>query len=151
MNGDPHFEVFSRIVGGPIGRFFILRHNAFVNLLIPAGVKRAPLAPEVMDAYRAPFPTPVSRVPTAIFPREILRSRDYLAEVEAGLERLRDRPALILWGTKDIAFRLRERTRLERCFPRHRTVVLEGAGHYIQEDAPTEIVAAVRAWAAEVA
>jgi len=55
-----------------------------VNLLIPAGVKRTPLAPDVMAAYRAPFPTPASRVPTAVFPREILRSRDYLAEVEAG-------------------------------------------------------------------
>jgi len=27
VNGDLHFEVFSRIMGGPVGRFFILRHN----------------------------------------------------------------------------------------------------------------------------
>ena len=33
-----------------------------------------------------------------------------------------------------------------RDFPHHRTVVLEGAGHYIQEDAPQEIVAAIREW-----
>jgi haloalkane dehalogenase len=32
-------------------------------------------------------------------------------------------------------------------FPRHHTVMLEGAGHYIQEDAPDEIVAAIRGWA----
>lgn len=146
VNGDPHFEIFSRIMGGPIGRFFILRYNAFVNVLIPAGVKRTTLSPDVMAAYRAPFPTPASRRPTAIFPREILASRDYLAEVEAGLERLRDRPTLILWGTNDIAFRPKERSCLERHFPNHRTVILEGAGHYIQEDAPDEIVAAIRAW-----
>ena len=146
VNGDFHFEFFSRLMGGPIGRFFILRYNAFVNLLIPAGVKRRTLSAEVMNAYRAPFPTPESRLPTAIFPREILASRDYLAEVEIGLARLRDRPALILWGTKDIAFRPTERTRLERAFPLHQTVILEGAGHYIQEDAPDDIVRAIGEW-----
>jgi haloalkane dehalogenase len=149
VNGDLHFEYFSRLMGGPVGRFFILRYNAFVNLLIPAGVKRKKLSPEVMAAYRAPFPTPDSRWPTAILPREILASRDYLAEVEAGLAALRDRPLLVLWGTKDIAFRARERERLERCFPEHRTVILQGAGHFVQEDAPEEIVAAVGKWAAE--
>ena len=150
VNGDLHFEYFSRLMGGPVGRFFILRYNAFVNLLIPAGVKRRRLPREVMDAYRAPFPTPGSRLPTAIFPREILASRAYLAEVEAGLAALRDRPALILWGTKDIAFRPKERVRLERTFASHRTVILEGAGHYIQEDAPDEIVDAIHAWSRDL-
>ncbi len=146
VNGDLHFEYFSRLMGGPIGRLMIRRYNAFVNLLIPAGVKRKKLSPDVMAAYRAPFPTPESRMPTAIFPREILASRQYLAQVEAGLAGLRDRSTLIMWGTRDIAFRAKERERLERSFPNHRTVILEGAGHYIQEDAPEEIVAAIREW-----
>jgi pimeloyl-ACP methyl ester carboxylesterase len=34
----------------------------------------------------------------------------------------------------------------EALFPDHRTVMLQGAGHYIQEDAPEEIVAAIREW-----
>jgi haloalkane dehalogenase len=150
VSGDLHFEYFSRLMGGPIGRFLIRRYNVFVNVLIPAGVKRRKLSQDVTAAYRAPFPTPESRLPTAIFPREILASRAYLAEVEGGLDRLRDRPVLITWGTRDIAFRARERERFERVFPRHRTVILEGAGHYIQEDAPEEIVAAIRAWSVDV-
>ena len=44
------------------------------------------------------------------------------------------------------AFRARERERFERLFPRHRTVVLERAGHYIQEDAPEDFIAAIEAW-----
>lgn len=47
---------------------------------------------------------------------------------------------------KDIAFREPERKRWEQMFPDHRTVMLEGAGHYIQEDAADEIVAAIRQW-----
>ena len=99
-----------------------------------------------MNAYRGPFPTPASRWPTAVFPREILASRPFLADVEARVPRLRDRPALIVWPTGDVAFRDRERRRWEQLFPDHRTISLDGAGHYIQEDAADEIVAAVRSW-----
>jgi haloalkane dehalogenase len=81
-----------------------------------------------------------------VFPREILASRPFLAEIARGLSALRDRPALIVWPTKDIAFRERERRRWEALFPNHRTVVLEGAGHYIQEDASEEIITAIRDW-----
>ena len=79
-----------------------------------------------------------------VFPREILGSRPFLAEIERGLPQLRSRPALLVWPTKDMAFKEPERKRWEQIFPNHRTVILDGAGHYIQEDAPEEIVAAIR-------
>jgi haloalkane dehalogenase len=143
---DMGTQVFSRFLGGPVGRRLILQRNLFVERVLPAGVRRKKLAPEVMEAYRGPFPTPESRVPAWVFPREILGSRPFLAEVEAGLEAVRDRPALIVWPTKDVAFKGAERERWEQVFADHRTVTLEGAGHYIQEDAADEIVAAIRDW-----
>ncbi len=146
VNGDVHFELFSRLMGGPIGRFAIRRYNAFVNVLIPAGIKRAPVTQSVMHAYRQALPTPDRRMPSWIFPREILGSRDFLAQCEAGLASLREKPALIVWGDADFAFRPKERARFETSFPNSRTVMLTGAGHYIWEDAPDEIAAAVNAW-----
>jgi haloalkane dehalogenase len=143
---DPGTQLFSRLLGGPIGRRLILSRNLFVERILPAGVRRGTLPDAVMDAYRGPFPTPASRRPTAVFPHEILASRPFLAEVEQGLPRLRDRPALIVWPTKDVAFGDRERRRWEQVLPQHRTVMLEGAGHYIQEDAAEEIVTAIRDW-----
>jgi haloalkane dehalogenase len=146
VNGDPHFERFSALVGGPVGGLAIGWFNAFVNWLIPAGVRRRRLPREVMEAYRGPFRLRARRRPTHVFPREIVKSRDFLAGVEAGLARLAHLPALIVWGDRDIAFRAAERERFEASFPEHRTVILEGAGHYIQEDAPEEIVRAIGAW-----
>lgn len=139
-NGDRHFVWFSKLLGGPLGGFAIRNFNAFVNLFIPAGVKRRKLPMEVMAAYRGPFAKWASREPTHIFAREILRSHNYLAAVERGMERLKDLPVLLLWGDRDPAFRQIERARFERAFPKHRTVVLSGAGHFIQEDATDEIV-----------
>jgi haloalkane dehalogenase len=92
-----------------------------------------------MRAYRGPFPTRASRLPTAIFPREILHSREYLAEVESNLAMLRKKPTLILWGDRDSAFRDTERGRFEVLFPDHRTRILESARHHVQEEAPDRI------------
>jgi len=144
---DPGTQVFSRTLGGPLGRYLIGQRNFFIERIIPSGVRRKKLPAEVMDVYRGPFPTPESRRPMYVFPREILKSRPFLANIEAGLAKLTDRRVLLVWPTKDVAFRAAELRRWEQLFPDHRTVVLEGAGHYIQEDAPDEIVAAIRNWA----
>lgn len=143
---DPETQMFSRILGSPLGAYMIRRRNVFVERILPSNVKRRKLPDVVMDAYRGPFPDPESRRPVHVFPAEILRSRPFLAEIERALPRLRSRPALIVWPTEDIAFRDRERRRWEKTFPDHRTVILDGAGHYIQEDAAEEIVEAIREW-----
>lgn len=146
VNGNWHFEWFSRLFGGALGRVAIRRLNAFVNLLIPAGTRLRRLTRAEMHHYRRPLASPPAREPTWIFPREILGSRTFLAEVEAGLERLRDLPTLIAWGDRDVAFRLAERRRFQKLFPRHTLVELSGAGHFVQEDAPERIAEAIRAW-----
>jgi haloalkane dehalogenase len=139
-------QIFSRLLGGPVGGYLILKRNFFVEKILPGNVKRAKLSAEVMDAYRGPFPTADSRRPLHVFPREILASKPFLAEIEQGLPKLSDRPALLVWPTKDVAFREPERKRWEQLFPNHRTVILDGGGHYIQEDAPEDIITAIRAW-----
>jgi len=143
---DGGTQVFSRFMGGKVGGYLIVHRNVFVERIIPGGVKRKKLPPEVMNAYRGPFAAMQSRMPVRIFPREILASRPFLAEVERGLPALGDRPALIVWGEKDVAFREPELRRWERLFPDHQTVRLEGAAHYIQEEAADEIADAIRAW-----
>ena len=62
VNGDAHFERFARLMGGPVGTFAIRNFNAFVNLLIPAGIKRHKVTGDVMAAYRRPLPTPERRM-----------------------------------------------------------------------------------------
>src|SRR5919112_1277556 len=143
---DPGTQLFSRLLGGAVGRRLIVNRNLFVERILPGGVRRGPLSDTVMEAYRGPFPTVASRLPTAVFPREILAARPILADVERGLPALSDRPALLTWATGDVAFREPERRRWEALFPDHRTVLVDGAGHYVHEDASGELVAAIRSW-----
>lgn len=68
VNGDLHFEYFSRLAGGAAGRWLIRRSNLFVKVIMRLGHRLRDLTAEEMDAYRAPFATPGSRRPIAVLP-----------------------------------------------------------------------------------
>ncbi len=53
-----------------IGEFFVLGFNGFVERILPFSIVRE-MSEEEMDAYREPFPTFGSRLPTLVWPREI--------------------------------------------------------------------------------
>jgi haloalkane dehalogenase len=143
ISGDLHFEVVSRVMGGLLGRLLVKQFNLFVNALIPAGHQlRKPTTAEMTHYRRAQD----RRDASAVLPRRITASRAFLAGVEAGLADLASLPTLIVWGDADIAFRVKERRRWEQTFADHHTVIVEGAGHFVQSDAPEEFAAAIRDW-----
>ena len=100
---------------------------------------------DVMRMYLAPFKDRKNRRQTSISPRLLVKAADYLREVEAGLDHIKDRPALLTWGTKDFAFTGAERQRFEGIFEHHETVPLE-ASHFWQEDAADEASDAITEW-----
>jgi hypothetical protein len=69
------------------------------------GIRRKKLTPAERQMYKRPHPTPDSRLPVHVLPREILAAQELLAEVEQGLARVADKPALIVWGEKDPGFK----------------------------------------------
>ena len=146
VNGNLHFEAFSRIIGGLPIRFLVRRFNLLVNAFIPTGHRRRKPTEAEMTHYRRALDTPERRQASAVLPGRILASRNFFTELEAGLTSLAHLPTLIVWGDADIAFRPQERERLEATFTDHRTVIVEGAGTYVESDAPEEFAAAVRDW-----
>jgi haloalkane dehalogenase len=147
MRGDRPIEVFSTVLGSDgLGGLLVRRADVFVNVFMRGGIRRTKLTGAERNMYRWPHPTPESRVPVHVMPREILAAHELLAEVEQGLPRVAGKPALIVWGDQDPGFKERHRLRWERTFANHRTQLLRGASHYIQEDAPEEIVLAIKDW-----
>lgn len=146
ITGAPHVEVASHLMGGPLGRLLIRQFNLSVNAMIPAGHRlRKPTAAE-MAHYRQALDTPARRDASALFARQITGSRAFLANVEAGLADVATLPTLIVWGDADFAFRAKERQRWEKIFVDHHTVIVEGAGHFVQSDAPDRFTAAICDW-----
>lgn len=129
-----------------MGRELIERFNLFAAALVPFGHERRPLTTAEKAHYTAPFPDAAARVPTHVFPREIVAARPFLVETEALLPRLVDRPALVTWGTADRVFPAAVRRRWERTLTNHDTHLLYGAGHYFQDDAGYEMSRAILDW-----
>jgi len=144
---DRTTKLFSTALGSSsLGGLLVRRADVFVNVFMRAGIRRKKLTPAEKQMYKQPHPTAESRIPVHVMPREILAAHELLSEVEQGLARVADKPALIVWGEKDPGFKEPHRLRWERTFPNHRTHILRGASHYIQEDAPDEIVTAIKDW-----
>ena len=138
-------KVFSTLMGGWPGQFAAWCCNGVVRFFMSKGAAKD-LTDAEMAMYLAPFSDRETRTATHIFPAQLRDAEAFLQEVYAGLPGLSGRPALIVWGLEDFAFQEPERKRFESLFPNHQTVLLKEAAHFIQEDAPSEIVQAIRNW-----
>jgi haloalkane dehalogenase len=146
---DDRFRVrlFSALMGGPLSPLLVDRLNLMLRVYLPFNLKRGRLSDAERAAYEGPFP-PGKRSVMRIFPREIVRGRAYLREVEANLPKLTGVPAIIVWPDSDPGFGDAELRRWQALFPAAETVTLPRTGQFIDEDAPEDIVAALEAWRA---
>ncbi|GLZ79228.1 haloalkane dehalogenase 3 [Actinorhabdospora filicis] len=141
-------DALFRALRGPDGERLVLEANFFIETVLPKSVLRA-LTEEEMDAYRAPFPTPESRVPTLMFPRELSIDGDP-ADVTAIVESYGrwltgTRVPKLLVSAEPGALLVGRALEFARTFPEQEEVTVRGS-HYIQEDSPEEIGAALREW-----
>jgi len=101
------------------------------------------------DAYRAPHPDPGSRAALLAFPRQIpYREGDPVAELSAenadGLGRhFRTKPVALVWGMKDVLFGPEVLRLWNELLPAAEVTEIDEAGHFVQEDAPAEVTAAL--------
>lgn len=146
VGGDRHFERFSALMGGPIGRFGARHINLVVNAMIRAGHRRRRPARAEMRQYRAALSTADRRLASSLFAQQIIGGSEFLAGVEAGLPTLAERPALLMWADGDIAFRDVELRRWEATLSNLRVEHLSGVGHFVPSDAPAEFADAIRRW-----
>jgi haloalkane dehalogenase len=129
-----------------LGEILALGGNLFVES-IPGGMRKRDADPLMMDAYRAPFPDYWSRAGTLAFQREIpLTERDRSAPLMASIhERLPDLtvPVLLVWGMRDPVFQPVFLEQWRELFPEAETVELDDASHFLVEDSPDAVTAAI--------
>jgi haloalkane dehalogenase len=140
-------RLFSLVMGGwPLGYWLQTQRNYFAKAMLPDGIHhKERVTPALRKAYVDPFPTPDSRKPTWVFPRQIRKARPWLAGIESRLPLLSDVPAEIVWGLKDVpGFPSSMIERWRRYLKDCRSETLEDAGHSVQEDRPDAVSEAVR-------
>src|SRR5438477_1693667 len=118
-----------------------------IGRLVAAGAHGG-LSDEVRAAYDAPFPTPESKAGALAFPELVPTEPDH--PNAAAMVRVRDalrdwrKPALVVWGAEDSVLLPAVAERFVELIPgAEGPVLLEGAGHFLQEDRPAELAAAI--------
>lgn len=145
MQGEFAGPPIARLFGGPIGRFLYLRLNASARNLIPIVYgDRAKLTPAIHRQYIAPFPRPDDRHGMFAFARLIASGATALAPLWERRAAILDKPALLIWGMKDPAFPPKFLARWRELLPQAAVLELPESGHFVQEEAPAELVGAIR-------
>jgi haloalkane dehalogenase len=109
---------------------------------------------DVVAAYDAPFPTPESKAGVVAFPEHVPTELDHpnaerMLEVRAALERW-EKPALVLFSDSDPVFSTKAAERMAARIPGAGPAELvEGAGHFLQEEKGEEIAERVLRFLAE--
>lgn len=132
----------------PAGEDMVIEKNLFVEAVLPGSIQRD-LTQEEHDEYRRPFLNPADRRPTLTWPRQIPISgeppevvqivqdyADWLSESDVPKLLFVAEPGAILQGAA-----------LEFCrkWPNQTEVPVAG-NHFVQEDSPHEIGAALATW-----
>jgi haloalkane dehalogenase len=125
--------------------------NGFCRYAVRSCVTREPMPPAVRKAYLAPYNSWRNRLAVLRFVQDIplfrgARGYEMLQEVEAGLQQLADKPALICWGLRDFVFDRYFLDEWQKHLPRAEVHRFEDAGHYVLEDAADEIAPLVGAF-----
>ena len=127
MDGGVNSNLYAGwFLGGPVGRTIAYLFNGVARFFFKYGLVNKP-DKRVLQMYLAPFHLRRNRKQTSISPRLLLKARPYLQEVESGLSKIADRPTLLLWGTRDFAFKESARKRFEETFSDTKTVLLEAS------------------------
>ncbi|MGH7804997.1 MAG: haloalkane dehalogenase [Candidatus Binatia bacterium] len=143
----PLFQAF-RTPGA--GEQLVLEENKFIELVLPGAIVRK-LTDEEMNAYRAPFLDPASRLPMLAWPRCLPiagEPKDVIAVIDENAKWLATSGVPKLLFTAEPGVLVTAKT-VEWCRSTFRNleVVALGAGvHYVQEDHPEAIGDAVKAW-----
>jgi haloalkane dehalogenase len=134
------------------GERLLLDENYFVETVLPKSILRK-LSDEEMAAYRRPFATRESRLPTLIWPRELPiegAPADVVEIVEAYGAWLAQSQIPKFFINAEPGSLLSGRAReFCRTWPNQREIKVEGI-HFIQEDAPSEIAAALKSFLQDV-
>lgn len=149
--GGP-FPRLLELIRSDRGEAFVLKKNGYLEpALTGTTFHREKLTATVMEAYRAPFPTPESRLALLCWSRDIpVQETDAsyaeMKRIEQGLSQFNNIPILLVWGMQDPVLSPSVLFRWQQIYSHATTYKIEDASHFLQEDAPERIVPRIEAF-----
>jgi cis-3-alkyl-4-acyloxetan-2-one decarboxylase len=132
-----------------LGAIGVRGFNLFARAALTMAVNKRTLSPEVRRGLLAPYDSWGHRVAIHRFVLDIPMSAEHssygtLVDVEHSLAQQSSKPMLLAWGMRDWCFTPAFLAEWRQRFPAAEVVKFAEAGHYLFEDEPEGLAAAVR-------
>lgn len=140
------FPRLLKLIRSPRGEKFVLDKHGYLEPALMGTTHRSErLTQTVMKAYHAPFPTPASRLALLCWSRDIPVSKAdpsfaEMKRIEDKLPQFARTPTLLIWGMQDPVLPASVLHKWQHIYPHAKTCKLKDASHFLQEDAPQQIV-----------
>lgn len=145
-DGDPTIARVDRLVRSALGRFLYRWLGFSARVILPSAFgDRRRLTRVIHRHYLGPLSTRQSREGTWALACALRGSDPHYAQLWASREALARVPLTIVWGDRDPVLTATHRERWIAAFPHARVVHAANAGHFVAEEDPEAVVAAIRA------
>lgn len=142
---DFRTRAMAAVLGSRFGKWLYLDHNFTASALVKAAfADKSKLTPLIHRHYVSVASRPAERYGQWRLVRELVDSSEWYDSLWNRRGRIASKPALILWGMKDIAFRPRDLERWQAALTSVQVVRFAQVGHFPQEEAPDGAIAAMR-------
>ncbi len=150
VDEDKNIVRGSRLFGGLLGKLLYQGLNFSPKFLLPQVFgDKTKLTPEIHRHYTDVFPAWRDRHTPWVLAGELATSGEWFNELWNKRERIKNKPALILWGMKDPMFKPDYLQRWREFFTDAEIVEFPRAGHFVQEEATDEVMAHIKEFLAK--
>jgi len=137
---DPAAQKVDRILHSTMGNFIYLNTNFSPRVLLKnAFHNKKKLSKTAHQHYRKPFPNKNSRYGLLNIGKALIGSSDWYGELWQKVDRIKDKPFLVLWGAEDPFI---GQTHFEKWTSTLTNAAVHTfkAGHFVQEEATEECI-----------
>jgi haloalkane dehalogenase len=141
---NPEAKRVDKIINSGIGKFLYLRMNFSPKVLLKKGFyEKKKLSKKVHQQYIKPFPNKTSRHSLLNIGKSLVGSSNFYQEQWLNLNKLDQKPWLILWGTKDEFITTDYLQKWKERLPNSIVKELD-CGHFVQEEKTEETIQLIR-------
>lgn len=143
---DPAIQKVDKILNSGMGRFLYLHLNFSPKVLLKkAFFDRKKLSRTIHRHYKKPFPNKNSRFGLLNIGKSLKGSSDWYESQWKQVEKIKDKPFLVLWGMKDAFITEKNLKKWDETLSNAEIHRYE-AGHFVQEEKFAESVAAIKSF-----
>ncbi len=137
---DKNAQRVNSFLHGVIGKFIYLNTNFSPKYLLKSTFyNKKKINKKIHQQYYKPFPNKKSRYGLWNIGKSLVGSSDWYEAQWKQIDKIKDKPFLVLWGTKD---KLIKEDNLEKWTSvlTNKTICKYDAGHFVQEEVPEETI-----------